>query len=78
MAIQGYCYKGLSADQGQQPWLKIPKAYTTELGVRPGSEMEINLEAGSLLARPAPAIDLNALLAEITSENQHADATGRT
>ena len=31
------------------------------------------MEAGTLLAKPAAAIDLNALLAEITSENQHAE-----
>jgi antitoxin component of MazEF toxin-antitoxin module len=36
--------------------LKIPKAYATELGVRPGSEMEVNLEAGTLLSRPAAAV----------------------
>ena len=58
---------------GNSLGLRIPKAYATELGVHPGSEMEVNLEAGTLLARPAAAIDLNALLAEITPENQHGE-----
>ena len=58
---------------GNSLGLRIPKAYATELGVHPGSEMEVNLEAGTLLAKPAAAIDLNALLAEITAENQHAE-----
>jgi antitoxin MazE len=58
---------------GNSLGLRIPKAYATELGVHPGSEMEVNLEAGTLLARPAAAIDLNALLAEITAENQHTE-----
>jgi antitoxin component of MazEF toxin-antitoxin module len=35
--------------------------------------MELNVQAGALLARPAETIDLNALLAEITAENQHAE-----
>ena len=32
--------------------------------------MEINMEAGALLARSAGTIEFNALLAEITVENQ--------
>jgi antitoxin component of MazEF toxin-antitoxin module len=35
--------------------------------------MELNVQAGALLARPAETIDLNALLAEITAENQHGE-----
>jgi antitoxin component of MazEF toxin-antitoxin module len=58
---------------GNSLGLRITKAYATELGVRPGSEMEVNLEAGTLLARPADALNLNALLAEIKAENQHAE-----
>lgn len=45
----------------------------SNLGVRSGSEMELNVQAGTLLARLAETIDLNALLAEITAENQHAE-----
>ena len=56
---------------GNSLGLRIPKAYATELGVGSGSEMELKVEAGALLARPAEAIQLEALLAEITAENQH-------
>jgi antitoxin MazE len=73
-----WLFRGVAMKVKVQTWgnslgLRIPKAYATELGVRPGSEMELNLEAGTLLARPAAAVDLNALLAEITAENQHAE-----
>ena len=33
--------------------------------------MEVKVEAGALLARPADAIHLEALLPEITADNQH-------
>jgi antitoxin MazE len=73
-----WLFRGVAMKVKVQTWgnslgLRIPKAYATELGVHPGSEMEVNLEAGTLLAKPAAAIDLNALLAEITAENQHAE-----
>ena len=58
---------------GNSLGLRIPKAYASELGVRTGSEMELNMQAGALLARLAETIDLNALLAEITAENQHGE-----
>ena len=58
---------------GNSLGLRIPKAYASELGVRPGSEMELNVQAGALLARVAETIDLNALLAEITAENKHGE-----
>ena len=50
--------------------LRIPKDFATELGICPSSEMEINMEAGALLARSASTIEFNALLAEITVESQ--------
>jgi antitoxin MazE len=53
--------------------LRIPKAYAAELGVGSGSEMELKMENGALLARPAEAIHLDALLSEITAENQHTE-----
>lgn len=56
---------------GNSLGLRIPKAYAAELGVGSGSEMEVKVEAGALLARPAEAIHLEALLAEITAENKH-------
>ena len=56
---------------GNSLGLRIPKAYAAELGVGSGSEMELKVESGALLARPAAAIHLEALLAEITAETQH-------
>jgi len=58
---------------GNSLGLRIPKAYAAELGVGSGSEMEVKVEAGALLARPADAIHLEALLAEITADNQHSE-----
>jgi len=58
---------------GNSLGLRIPKAYCAELGVGSGSEMEVKVEAGALLARPADAIHLEALLAEITADNQHSE-----
>ena len=55
---------------GNSLGLRIPKAYATELGVQAGTEMEINIDAGALRAQPAPVAQLEALLAEITDENQ--------
>jgi antitoxin component of MazEF toxin-antitoxin module len=48
-------------------------AIRAELGVGSGSEMDVKVEAGALLARPAETIHLAALLAEITAENQHSE-----
>lgn len=56
---------------GNSLGLRIPKAYANALGVGSGSEMELKMKDGALLARPAETIDLEALLAEITAENQH-------
>ena len=58
---------------GNSLGLRIPKDYAAELGVGSGSEMEVKVEAGVLLARPADAIPLKALLAEITADNQHSE-----
>lgn len=66
---------------GNSLGLRIPKVFANALGVGSGSEMEVKVEDGALLARPAAAIHLEALLAEITAENQHSstdwgDASG--
>lgn len=55
---------------GNSLGLRIPKAYATELGVQAGTEMEINIDAGVLRAQPAPVVQLEALLAQITDDNQ--------
>ena len=54
--------------------LRIPKAYATELGVQAGTEMEVNIDAGVLRAEPAPEMQLDALLSQITDANQHGEA----
>jgi len=59
---------------GNSLGLRIPKAYATELNLGPGSAMEINVEAGALLARPSRDLELDALLASITPENQHSES----
>ena len=56
---------------GNSLGLRIPKAYASELGVRAGSEMEVNVEAGALRAELAHPAQLEALLAQITDENRH-------
>lgn len=66
---------------GNSLGLRIPKVFANALGVGSGSEMEVKVEDGALFARPAAAIHLEALLAEITAENQHSstdwgDASG--
>jgi hypothetical protein len=38
-----------------------------------GSEMVVKVEAGALLAKPADAIRLEAVLAAITADNQHTE-----
>jgi len=58
---------------GNSLGLRIPKAYAAELGVGAGSEMEVKVEAGALHARPAKAIRLEALIANITADNQHGE-----
>ena len=59
---------------GNSLGLRIPKAYATELGVQAGSEMEVNIDAGALRAEPAPEIQLDALLSQITDTNQPGEA----
>lgn len=56
---------------GNSLGLRIPKVYANALGVGSGSEMEVKMEDGALLTTAAEAIHLEALVAEITAENQH-------
>jgi antitoxin MazE len=58
---------------GNSLGLRIPKAYAAELGVRSGSEMELKVEAGTLLVRPVEAINLEELLEKVTTGNQHSE-----
>ena len=59
---------------GNSLGLRIPKAYATELGVQAGTEMEVNIDEGALRAEPAPQIQLDALLSQITDANQTGEA----
>ena len=59
---------------GNSLGLRIPKAYATELGVQAGTEMEVNIDAGALRAEPAPEMQLDALLSQITDANQPGEA----
>ena len=59
---------------GNSLGLRIPKAYATELGVQAGTEMEVNIDEGALRAEPAPEMQLDALLSQITEANQPGEA----
>ena len=59
---------------GNSLGLRIPKAYATELGVQAGTEMEVNIDAGALRAEPAPEIQLDTLLSQITDASQPGEA----
>ena len=61
---------------GNSLGLRIPKAYASALGVRAGSEMEVNVEAGALLAELAPPAQLDTLLAQITDEIEWGEPSG--
>jgi antitoxin component of MazEF toxin-antitoxin module len=54
--------------------LRIPSVNANALGVGSGSEMELKMEDGALLARLAKPIHAEALLAEITAENKHSSS----
>ena len=51
--------------------MRIPKAMTSELGLRDGSEVELTLADGQLNIRPvpAPSYTLGKLLDGVTQEN---------
>jgi len=55
--------------------LRIPKAFASELGLDPGSAVEVTLEDGGLSVRPAPAREyrLDELLSGVTAANRHAE-----
>lgn len=55
--------------------LRIPKAFASELGLEPGSAVEVALEDGTLSVRPSPtpAYRLEQLLSEVTAANRHGE-----
>ena len=58
---------------GNSLGLRIPKAFAEQAGVEAGSEVDLSLEEGELIVRPAraPRYSLTALLRGITDENVH-------
>jgi antitoxin MazE len=58
--------------------LRIPAAYARDLNVSEGSEAELEVEHGRLVATPAvdlPVYDLNTLLDGVTEDNLHAEVS---
>lgn len=55
--------------------LRIPSAFAAETTIEQGSEVELSLEDGRLVITPtaAPAFSLDALLADVTPDNLHAE-----
>jgi antitoxin MazE len=68
---------------GNSLGLRIPKAMAEEAGVKAGSDVELVVDRGRLVIRPAqPAFRLEDLLSKITRKNLHepvstGDAVGR-
>ena len=63
------------AKWGNNLALRLPKAAVKALGVAEGSEVDIEVAKGRLVARPARApANLNELVRRITPKNRH-DAT---
>ncbi len=60
---------------GNSLGLRIPKAFAEQAGVEAGSEVDLALEDGELIIRPArePKYGLAALVRGITDENVHAE-----
>lgn len=55
--------------------LRIPKAFASELGLGPGSAVELALEDGALSVRPLPAAAyrLEELISSVTAANRHGE-----
>jgi antitoxin MazE len=55
--------------------VRIPKAYASDLGLEPESAVELVLEDGSLVVRPAAETEyrLDELLARVTEANIHGE-----
>ena len=55
--------------------LRIPRAFASELGLDPGSAVEVTLEHGTLSVRPSPkpAYRVEELLSQVTAANLHGE-----
>jgi antitoxin MazE len=60
---------------GNSLGLRIPKAFAAEVGVGPGSSVDVSVHEGELVVRPLrqDALRLSDLLAGVTPENVHAE-----
>ena len=58
---------------GNSLGLRIPKSFAEEAGVEAGSEVDLSVEDGDLVARPlrSPRYELKDLLRAVTSKNVH-------
>jgi len=58
---------------GNSLGLRIPKSFAEEAGVKAGSEVDLAVEGGELIARPTrlPKYDLQGLLRKVTVRNIH-------
>jgi antitoxin MazE len=54
--------------------VRIPKAFAEDLGISQDVTVDLSMEDGALVLRPAavPRYDLESLLSEVTDENIHA------
>lgn len=60
---------------GNSLGLRIPKSFAEQAGVEAGSEVDLSLEDGEFIVRPArrPRYDLKRLLRQINDDNLHAE-----
>ena len=58
---------------GNSLGLRIPKSFAEEAGVEAGSEVDLSVEDGDLIIRPArlPRYELKDLLGGVTAKNIH-------
>ena len=60
--------------------VRIPRSVAAETGLEYGTAVEVRAEKGALVVRPiaVPAVDLRALLKQVTKANLHGEVpTGR-
>lgn len=60
---------------GQYPGLRIPRAFAQEAGVGAGSQVDLSVQDGNLVVKPArrKTYQLKELLRKITAKNVHAE-----
>lgn len=53
--------------------LRIPKAFADQIGLADDSTVKLSIEGDRIIIEPAARLSLDALLAEITPDNLHAE-----